>query len=274
LFLSAKKSQSMSMNRGQTLDRTPLTAIPEGQSKTKRPSSARTTSLTAVPEGRTKTKRPSTARHSTKSRKTLYALFDTKTFALDSAVLSTGEAVERRTASPEIIVSSRAVQEYTNSATRMRLSVIVFSAHDMKRMATARVPCLGGDEEIYIQKVKVRESGQTWMDISQQPPKHENKVRVIRRMGETRRHNRVRWVPAGMAIVVVWTMTRQRRSIETIYFHGHGGPVFTPKGLSVRSRAPAAKRCVMPLWRSDANAFVADRENVVKRHSHRLPKSV
>lgn len=201
-----------------------------------------------------------------KSTQSLCALFNFKTFALDSAMLSANDASQRRCETPGTAVSSFAFQEFTDVSARVTVSVVLFSASDLKRLTTARLPCLGGAEAVFMQKLKDRESGELWMDISRKPPKHERKVRIIRMNAQRQRANRARWAPNGMALVIRWSTvavakgtakgTVYTRTLSDIYFHGHGAPVCTPK---TPSTVPSLSLC-------DGMGFVADSVSALKRH--------
>ena len=200
-----------------------------------------------------------------KSTQSLCALFNFKTFALDSAMLSANDASQRRCETPGTAVSSFAFQEFTDVSARVTVSVVLFSASDLKRLTTARLPCLGGSEAVFMQKLKDRESGELWMDISRQPPKHERNVRSIRMNAQRwNEPNRARWAPNGMALVIRWitvavakgTDTVYTRTPSDIYFHGHGAPVCTPK---TPSTVPSLSLC-------DGMGFVADSGSALKRH--------
>merc|ERR1719206_439453 len=151
----------------------------------------------------------------------------------------------------------------------------------MKRLTTAQLPCLGGAEVLYMQKLKDRESGQLWMDISRTQPKHDNKVRSIRMNGaSSTAKKRVQWAPSGMVMVVLWSTLRERDGhfVSDIYFHGHGAPVCTPQTKTLSLSLPSLPQLqrvnskealeTMPrsLVRCAGNEFMADTDNAMKRH--------
>merc|ERR1719361_1327571 len=169
-----------------------------------------------------------------KSSKSMCAIFNFRTLALDSAYLSERGIARQSAKSPDQVVSNMAVQDYINGSamtpTTKITSIIAFSRGTMSRLVTARVPTCGGHEALYLQKVRDKETNEFYIELLEHQPKFANKIKVIKRkpgQKDLSNHYRFRWPSLGMTVAILYSVfaAPRRPIINEVLFHPHGVPV-------------------------------------------------
>jgi len=217
-----------------------------------------------------------------KSSKTMCAIFNFRTLALDSAYLSERAIARQSAKSTDQVVTNKAVQDYTNGTstkpTTKITTILAFSRSTMSRLVTARVPTCGGREALYLQKVRDRETSEFYIELLEKRPKFANKIKVIKRKAGQKdlvNHYRFRWPSLGMTVVMLFSVFPEPRKpiVNEVVFHPHGVPV---NDMVQREResaeqtlgSPTGKKCEMPRAKhcEFVNEYSADPKSAMKRH--------